>query len=165
MKVFVTGGAGFIGSHVADYLLSLGHTVIVVDNLFSGRDHWQTQTVRPELAVVDILDRPSLSELFSRHKPEAVFHLAAHHYLPFCEKNPSAAYDLNIGGTVNVLCEASRTGVDRVFFASTADVMPPHRALMRKRMRSDRSMSMGKPSRSARPSAEVLLTGNGSPTS
>ena len=125
MKVFVTGGAGFIGSHVADYLLSLGHTVIVVDNLFSGRDHWRTQTVRPELAVVDILDRPSLSELFSRHKPEAVFHLAAHHYLPFCEKNPSAAYDLNIGGTVNVLCEASRTGVDRVFFASTADVYAP----------------------------------------
>ena len=48
MKVFVTGGEGFIGSHVSDYLLSLGHDVVVIDNLFSGRDHWQARAVGPE---------------------------------------------------------------------------------------------------------------------
>ena len=50
MKIIVTGGGGFIGSHVVDYLMSLGHAVVVVDNFFSGRDHWQGQNVRPEIA-------------------------------------------------------------------------------------------------------------------
>jgi len=125
MKIIVTGGGGFIGSHVVDYLMSLGHAVVVVDNFFSGRDHWQGQNVRPEIAEADILHRESLSAIFSDHKPAAVFHLAAHHYIPFCDSNPAAAYDLNVGGTLNVLYEASKCGVERVFFASTADVYAP----------------------------------------
>jgi UDP-glucose 4-epimerase len=125
MKVFVTGGAGFIGSHVVDYLMSLGHDVLVIDNYSRGSDHWKGQSVRPEIAVVDILDRKALAALFESHKPAAVFHLAAHHYIPFCDSNPIAAYDLNVGGTLNVLYEASRAGVAHVFFASTADVYAP----------------------------------------
>ncbi len=125
MKVLVTGGAGFIGSHVVDYLMSLGHAVVVVDNFFSGHDHWQGQGIRPEIARVDVLDRNALRAVFSDHKPSVVFHLAAHHYIPFCDKNPEAAYDLNVGGTLNVLNEACRLGVERVFFASTADVYAP----------------------------------------
>jgi UDP-glucose 4-epimerase len=125
MKVLVTGGCGFIGSHVVDYLMSLGHSAIVVDNFFSGRDHWTEQSSRPAIERIDILDRTALSKVFSDHKPEAVFHLAAHHYIPYCEKNPAAAYDLNVGGTLGVLYEASKIGVERVFFASTADVYAP----------------------------------------
>jgi UDP-glucose 4-epimerase len=125
MRVFVTGGCGFIGSHVVDYLISSGHQVVVLDNLYSGRDHWLGQTRRPQLAIIDLLDRKALSETFSQYKPDAVFHLAAHHYIPFCEENPAAAYDLNVCGTLNVLSEASKSGVDRVFFASTADVYAP----------------------------------------
>jgi UDP-glucose 4-epimerase len=125
MKVFVTGGGGFIGSHVVDHLMSLGHSVVVVDNFFSGRDHWLGKSVHPEIAKVDILDRNGLATIFSSHNPEAVFHLAAHHYIPFCDKNPLAAYDLNVCGTLNVLNEASKFGVKRVFFASTADVYAP----------------------------------------
>jgi len=125
MKILVTGGAGFIGSHVVDYLMSVGHSVVVVDNFISGRDHWLGQDVRPEIAVVDILDRKSLSAAFLKHKPSVVFHLAAHHYIPFCDRNPAEAYDLNVGGTLNVLAEASKCDVERVFFASTADVYAP----------------------------------------
>jgi len=125
MKVLVTGGCGFIGSHVVDYLLSLHHDVIVVDNFFSGRDHWQGKTIRPEIANLDILDRVELSDVFSRHKPVVVFHLAAHHYIPYCDANPAGAYDLNVVGTLNVLHESSKHGVERLFFASTADVYAP----------------------------------------
>jgi len=125
MKILVTGGAGFIGSHVVDYLLSLNHSVVVVDNFFSGRDHWVGQRVRPEIARVDILDRRALSSIFSTHRPAVVFHLAAHHYIPFCDRNPSTAFELNVVGTLNVFAEASKSGVERMFFASTADVYAP----------------------------------------
>ena len=125
MKVCVTGGCGFIGPHVVDYLMSLGHNVVVVDNFRSGRDHWLGNSARPELAIVDILDRDALSIAFATHKPAFLFHLAAHHYVPFCDNNPSAAYDLNVNGTFNVLNEAARSEVDRIFFASTADVYAP----------------------------------------
>jgi UDP-glucose 4-epimerase len=125
MKVLVTGGCGFIGSHVVDYLLSLDHDVVVVDNFFSGRDHWLGQSIRPEIARVDILDKGALAAAFSQHRPEVVFHLAAHHYIPYCDKNPAVAYDLNVVGTLNVVNEASKHGVERLFFASTADVYAP----------------------------------------
>lgn len=125
MKVFVTGGGGFIGSHVADYLMSLGHSVVVVDNFFSGRDHWVGQFLRPLIARVDILDRQALTAVFTEHKPEVVFHFAAHHYIPYCDNNPTLAYDLNVIGTINVLNEAYKAGTGRFFFASTADVYAP----------------------------------------
>lgn len=125
MNVLVTGGGGFIGSHVVDYLLLQGHDVIVVDTFWSGRDHWLNQHVRPKLSAVDVLDRIKLLDVFSRYKPAAVFHLAAHHYIPFCEQNPAAAYDLNVAGTLSVLNAAQQLRVDRIFFASTADVYAP----------------------------------------
>jgi UDP-glucose 4-epimerase len=125
MVVLVTGGCGFIGSHVVDYLMSLGHSVVIADNLFSGRDHWLGLNIRPKILVIDILDKTAISAAFSTYQPAAVFHLAAHHYIPYCDRNPTAAYDLNVVGTLNVLGEAYKNGVERVFFASTADVYSP----------------------------------------
>jgi UDP-glucose 4-epimerase len=125
MKVLVTGGCGFIGSHVVDYLLSLGHEVSIVDNLSTGRDHWKEKSPSLKLSVLDIRDRLALSASFSEFRPDAVFHLAAHHYIPFCDRNPIEAYELNVGGTLNVLYEARNVAVERLFFASTADVYAP----------------------------------------
>jgi UDP-glucose 4-epimerase len=125
MKVLVTGGGGFIGSHVVDYLMSLGHSVLVVDNFFSGRDHWAHKELRPQIAIVDICDKTQLHAAFSDFQPEVVFHLAAHHYIPYCDCNPEAAYDLNVCGTLNILHEACRSKVQRLFFASSADVYAP----------------------------------------
>ncbi len=125
MRVLVTGGCGFIGSHVVDYLLAKGHHVMAVDNFFSGRDHWLESATRPEIRQVDITQRRALSAAFQEWKPDAVFHLAGYPYIPFCEKDPVAAYDLNIVGTYNVLALSWNSGVQRFFFASSADVYAP----------------------------------------
>jgi UDP-glucose 4-epimerase len=75
--------------------------------------------------VQDLLDFEGSAALFERIAPEAVFHLAAHHYIPLCEGNPYTAYRLNVGGTLNVLELCRRHAVQKFFFASTGDVYPP----------------------------------------
>jgi UDP-glucose 4-epimerase len=125
MKALVTGGLGFIGSHVVDELMDRGHSVMVLDNFSTGRDHWIGSHSRPDIRNLDIKDRPLVRRAFQEWKPEIVFHLAAHHYIPFCDQHPAEAYDLNLTGTLNILTESVSTGVGRFFFASTADVYAP----------------------------------------
>ena len=125
MKAIVTGGLGFIGSHVVDHLLHDGFEVLVLDNFFSGRDRWEGTAIRPDIRGVDIRAREQVQEAFRSFKPEVVFHMAAHHYIPYCEANPIEAYDLNVTGTLNVLAAGFESGIQRLFFASTADVYAP----------------------------------------
>lgn len=124
-KVLVTGGGGFIGSAIVDVLLGGRHEVHVVDNLSLGRNHWEGLQRAPQFHVADVLDLERLAQLFERIGPEMVLHLAAHHYIPFCEANPHEAYRLNVQGTLNVLELCRRHAVRRFFFASTGDVYPP----------------------------------------
>ena len=72
------------------------------------------------------MDRSAVGQLFDEFKPEYVFHLAAHHFIPFCEQNPYEAFSTNVTGTLNVLDAAARTpNVRKFFFASTGDVYAP----------------------------------------
>lgn len=125
MKALVTGGCGFIGSHVVDELLRRNFEVLVVDNFFSGRDHWSGSDRGPKIRRLDILDREQLIAAVTEFKPEVTFHLAAHHYIPYCDQHPMEAYDLNLIGTLNTLMASWKAGVKRLFFASTADVYAP----------------------------------------
>jgi len=125
MKAIVTGGLGFIGSHVVDKLLEDGWQVMVLDNYFSGRDHWGLKQLRPEIRRTDICNRDQVRTAFREWKPECVFHMAAHHYIPYCDANPFEAYDLNVTGTLNVLMASAENSVEKFFFASTADVYAP----------------------------------------
>lgn len=123
MKIAVTGGAGFIGSHIVDRLLANGHQVAVIDNYSSGRaenlesaqqnhaDHLLTHEV-------DIRD-PGLFELFTKEKPECVLHLAAQIDVRKSVSNPMYDADVNITGTLNVLEASIRSGVRRLVFASS----------------------------------------------
>jgi UDP-glucose 4-epimerase len=126
MKVLVTGGCGFIGSHLVDGLIAAKHEVVIVDNLLRGRYLWDDFSAKPRLEVFDIEDHANLLRVFNEVQPHMVFHLAAHHYIPFCEKNPYEAFSTNVTGTLNVLDACSKThSVQKFFYASTGDVYAP----------------------------------------
>jgi UDP-glucose 4-epimerase len=114
MRVVVTGGAGFIGSHVVDALLARGDEVCVVDSLVTGK----RENVPPaaDLHVRDV--REPLDDLFAEIRPEAVFHLAAQADVRVSVERPAEDATVNVVGTVRVL-EAARPYGAQVIFAST----------------------------------------------
>ncbi len=116
MKVLVTGGAGFIGSHVCDAFLRAGHEVIALDNLSSGKRENLDPRVR--LAVLDIRS-PEAAELIRSERPQVLCHLAAQMDVRRSVEDPRFDADANILGMLNLL-EASRVaGVKKVIFSST----------------------------------------------
>ena len=124
----VTGAAGFLGSHVVELLLARGSAVLAVDDLSTGRaDFLDPHRADPAftLARQDIRDADALRTLFERHRPAAVVHLAALHYIPACNADPVRTISLNVLGTQCVLTAARAAGVERLFFASTGDVYAP----------------------------------------
>jgi UDP-glucose 4-epimerase len=115
MRAIVTGGAGFIGSHVADALLARGDEVHVVDNLSSGN-----RANAPESAAFHELDIRSeaLAEVAAEVRPEVVFHLAAQADVGTSVERPAFDADVNVVGTIRVL-EAARSVGARIVFTST----------------------------------------------
>lgn len=105
MKILVTGGAGFIASHLVDRLIAEGHTVVVVDNLSAGR----RENVNPKALFyeVDICDAASLEEVFRKETPEVVDHHAAHVNVRKSVEMPAYDANINILGSLN-LCELSK---------------------------------------------------------
>jgi len=115
MRAIVTGGAGFIGSHVVDALVAHGDDVHVVDSLATGsRDNVAGEA---ELHELDVRDE-ALVELAARLRPDVVFHLAAQASVPASIERPTLDADVNVLGTVRVL-EAARTSGARVVFTSS----------------------------------------------
>ncbi|MCL0077776.1 UDP-glucose 4-epimerase GalE [Peptococcaceae bacterium] len=118
-KILVTGGAGYIGSHVIKALGEKGYEVITYDNLSTGH-RWAV--LFGELEVGDILDSKKLKEVFEKHKPDAVMHFAAHIVVPESVKQPLKYYTNNVSGTINLLNVMQEFGVDKFIFSSTAAV-------------------------------------------
>jgi UDP-glucose 4-epimerase len=121
MKILVTGGAGFIGSHVVDGLLAAGHHVAVIDDLSSGSRDNLPATV--PLHVVDIVDGPAVRGVFERERPEAVCHQAAQMSVSRSVREPLFDAQVNCIGLINVLDAAVETGCARFVFASSGGVL------------------------------------------
>jgi UDP-glucose 4-epimerase len=116
VKVLVTGGAGFIGSHVVDRCLEAGHEVAVVDDLSTGRRDQIDRAAR--LHVADIRS-PALHDVFRAEAPEAVVHLAAQASVSRSVANPHLDAEINILGSLNILEGCRRAGTRRVVYVST----------------------------------------------
>lgn len=117
MRILVTGGAGFIGSHVVDAYIAAGHSVAIVDNLSSGR----RENVNPQARFyhVDLCAPEALAEVFEREQPEVVNHHAAQKSVRISVEDPAADATINVIGTLHLMEQARRRGVAHVIFAST----------------------------------------------
>ena len=120
MNVLVTGGAGFIGSHLVDRLIADGHTVAAVDILATGK----RENVNPQAALYEIdIRSPALAAAFEAARPEVVFHVAAHASVSESVRDPMHDAEVNVLGTLNVLQQCAAYGVGRFVFSSTGGAL------------------------------------------
>ena len=120
MKILVTGGAGYIGSVVAERLLTRGDTVIVLDNL--SRGHRAAVPTGADLVEGDLRDRERLARTISEISPDAVAHLAGEALVGESVTEPAKFFDVNLTGGLNLLDAMRRADVQRLVFSSTAAV-------------------------------------------
>ncbi len=121
MRMLVTGGAGFIGSHIVDRLIAAGHEPCAVDDLSSGRRENLPQSV--PLYQVDVRDRTAIAKVFEEFQPEAVCHQAAQMSVSRSVREPAFDAQVNLLGLINVLDGAVAVGAKRVVFASSGGVL------------------------------------------
>jgi len=120
MKIIITGGAGFIGSHLADALIKDGHKVAVIDNLFTGKK--ENLNPKAKFYKIDIRN-PKIFQVFKREKPIIVFHYAAQINVRRSVENPVESANINILGALNILESCRKNGVKKIIFASTGGAM------------------------------------------
>jgi UDP-glucose 4-epimerase len=124
MKVLITGGAGFIGSAVVPALHTEGYEIYVLDNLSFGKREFIDI---PDKCFFhsDIRHEDQVLDIVRNLNPDILIHLAAIHFIPYCNQHPFEAADTNIRGSINVLnaCKKSKS-LKKLFFASTAAVYP-----------------------------------------
>jgi UDP-glucuronate 4-epimerase len=128
MRILVTGGAGFIGSHLVEKLIATGHEVSILDDF---NDFYDPRIKRANIAAVadqigihqiDLRDSSAVRTLFHREKFDAIAHLAARAGVRPSIKQPQLYYDTNVTGTLHLLDAARVTGVERFIFASSSSV-------------------------------------------
>src|SRR5438552_3656060 len=128
MRILVTGGAGFIGSHLVEKLLATGHAVSILDDF---NDFYDPQIKQANIAAVagdvsihrvDLRDSAGVNSLFHREKFDAIAHLAARAGVRPSIRQPQLYYDTNVGGTLHLLEAARLTGIERFIFASSSSV-------------------------------------------
>lgn len=116
-KILVTGGAGFIGSHIVDRYISIGHKVVVIDNLSTGFK--KNINKKAKFYNIDINDIKAVKKIIQKEKPEIINHHAAIAEVVKSLKNPIPTYKSNILGTINLLLAGGQIGIKKFIFPST----------------------------------------------
>lgn len=116
-KILITGGAGFIGSHLVDSYVKSKHKVVVVDNLSTGKK--QNLNKKASFYNCDITNKKDISRIISKEKPDVINHCAAQTKISKSVKNPHLDETINIRGLLNILKTAKKTGMNRIIFASS----------------------------------------------
>ena len=120
MKVLVTGGAGYIGSHVVEMLIERGYEVVVFDNLSAG--HRAAVHASAQLVVGDLLNKADVAAVFAAHQFDGILHFASHIMVGESMENPFKYLHDNVVGMMNLLEEATRNEVKRFILSSTANL-------------------------------------------
>lgn len=119
-RVIVTGGAGFIGSNLTDFLINKGYKVYVFDNLSSGKKEYINP--KADFVKVDLVKATKVSELVSKIKPSAIHHVAALPRISRSVDDPIGTHDANVTATLSVLNAAKISGVNRIIFSSSSSI-------------------------------------------
>ena len=124
MKVIVTGGAGFIGSHIVDTLIHAGHEVSIIDNLSTGKK----TNINPNANFyeTDIRDLENLKKIFAKVKPDVINHQAAHAIVNASINDPTHDADINVIGSINLLQMCKEFSVKKFIFASSGGAIYGH---------------------------------------
>lgn len=117
MQILVTGGAGFIGSHIAEAFLAQGHTVAVLDDLSTGNE--KNLDSRVKFYKADLRDQSALANVLDEFKPEVISHQAAKASVRESLELPQLYAEVNIIGSINLLEQARRVGVRKIIYAGT----------------------------------------------
>ncbi len=127
MKILLTGGTGYIGSHTAVELIERGYDIEILDNLFNSKitvldDIEKITGVKPVFHKADLLDIPAMDEIFRNGGFDLVIHFAGLKAVGESVEKPLKYYENNVGGTINLLKCMKKYGVDRIIFSSSATV-------------------------------------------
>ncbi len=120
MRILVTGGAGFIGSHIVDQCVAAGHEVAIVDSLWEeGGGKGENLNPKARFFHADITDEAKLQSIFDEIRPEVVSHQAAQHSVAISTRDPRLDARVNVLGLLNVLTNCTRAGTRKIVFASS----------------------------------------------
>jgi len=119
MKIFIIGGAGYIGSHMVKIAHKAGHDVVTIDNLSTGH---QDAVLCGEFELCDILNKVKLDKLFKKHKPDAVMHFSAYSLVGESVSDPYKYYNNNVSGTLSLLKTMIDNKCMKLIFSSSAAI-------------------------------------------
>jgi UDP-glucose 4-epimerase len=119
MKIFIIGGAGYIGSHMVKIAHKAGHDIVTLDNLSTGH---QDAVLHGEFELCDILDTTKLDKLFKKHKPDAVMHFSAYSLVGESMADPYKYYNNNVSGTLSLLKAMIDNDCMKFIFSSSAAI-------------------------------------------
>jgi UDP-glucose 4-epimerase len=123
MKALVTGGCGFIGSHLVELLIKAGWDVLVVDNLYTKKNNIEELIKLGKVKFLDIsINHPGMKDVFASFRPDYVFHLAAIPEVQYSIEHPIETFNTNVLGTVKILELSNYYNVKKVVFSSSAAV-------------------------------------------